>query len=344
MTFRLILLCIGLGSTVSGVAQPSLEAFGEPLEGQNIEVIWKVSSEEVPASLKTFTVQPSSFSSQVVSNVIGLCGFKDAAKIRTHFSGVVAGKAATYQEPYPGKPVLGKSLRIVPANGYINFFNPTASSLPGVPAEGVPSRERALQLATNLLPKLGIKESELARKPNSQELVYFVTEKRNGRFDKQQKKAVEEVAARGVILFRQADGVSFSGPSDSGGVRVEFGNNEQIKELAVTWRSLKPEKEEAIASKEEIIQAIKQGQAVVKLPEGLGNIARLRSVTITGLRPYYFGTSGTEPQAVVFPYAMLTATGDTGVTNFPVSLNCPILKQDGQAPARGTTTGLPSKF
>lgn len=326
MSFRLILLCVGLGSTTSGVAQLSLESFGEPLEGQNVEVVWKVSPEEVPASLKTFTVLPSSFSSQVISNVIGLCAFKNAEKIWMIFNETATGKAAQYQEPYPGKPVLGKSLRIVPANGYINYFNPTASSLPGVPTDGVPSRERALQLATNLLPKLGIKESEIAHKPNSQELLYFVTEKRNGRFDKQQKKAVEEVAARGVILFRQVDGVSFSGPSDSGGVRVEFGNNEQIKELVVTWRSLKPEKEEAIASKDEIVQAIKLGQAVIKLPDGLGNMAKLKSVTITGLKPYYFGESGTEPQAVVFPYAMLTASADTGITNFPVSLNCPILK------------------
>lgn len=344
MTLRLILLCIGLGSTATGVAQLSLESFGEPLEGQNIEVIWKVSPEQVPASLKTFTVLPSSFSSQIVSNIIGLCGFKDTGKIRTIFDDAAAGNAANYQEPYPGKPVLGKSLRIVPANGYITYFNPTASSLPGVPAEGVPSRERVLQLATDLLPKLGIKESELARKPSGQEFVYFVTEKRNGRFDKQLKKAVEEVAARGVILFRQIDGVSFSGPSDCGGLRVEFGNNEQIRELAVTWRSLKPEKEEAVASKEEIIQAIKHAQAVVKLPEGLGNAAKLKSVTITGLRPYYFGESGTEPQSVVLPYAMLTATADTGVTNFPVSLNCSILKQSDQAPTRGTTTGSPSKF
>lgn len=326
MNLRLFFLCIGLGSAASCVAQLSLESFGEPLDGQNIEVIWKVSPDEVPASLKTFTVLPASFSSQVVSNVIGLCGFKDTEKFRRIFDDAAAGKVAHYQEPNPGKPVLGKSLRIVPANGYISYFNPTASSLPGVPAEGVPSRERALQLATKLLPKLGIKESELACKPNSQELVYFVTEKRNGRFDKQKKKAVEEVAARGVILFRQVGGVSFSGPSDSGGLRVEFGNNEQIKELAVTWRSLKPEKEEAIASKEDIVRAIKEGQAVVRLPEGFGNEAKLKSVTITGLRPYYFGESGTEPQTMVLPYAMLTATAETGITNFPVSLNCRILK------------------
>jgi len=326
MNLRLILLCVGLGSTISGAAQLSLEAFGEPLDGQNIEVIWRVSPGEVPASLGTFTVLPTSFSSQVVSNVIDLCGFKNAEKVRGAFRDVVTGRAASYQEPHPGKPVLGKSLRIVPANGYINYFNPTASSLPGVPAQGVPSLERALQLAMNLLPILGINESELARKPDSQELAYFVTEKKNGRFDKQQKKAVEEVAARGVILFRQVNGVSFSGPSDSGGLRVEFGNNEQIKELAVTWRALKPGNEETVASQEEIMRAIKQGQAVVRLPEGFGNTAKLKSVTITGLRPYYFGVSGTEPQTVVFPYAMLTATAETGVTNFPVSLNCPILK------------------
>lgn len=326
MNLRLILLCFGLGSTVPGVAQLALEAFGEPFDGQNVEIIWKVSPGEMPAALATFSVQPTSFSSQIVSNVIDLCGFKDAEKVRDAFRDVVAGKTAFYQEPYPGKPVLGKSLRIVPANGYINYFSPTASSLPGVPVERVPSRGRALELTVNLLSKLGIKKSDFARKPDSQELVYFVTEKKNGRFDKERKKAVEEVAARGVILFRQVDGVSFSGPSDCSGLRVEFGNNEQIKELALTWRDLKPGEKGTVASQEEIVRAIKQRQAVVRLPEGFGDTAKVKTLTITGLRPYYFGESGTEPQAVVFPYAMLTATADTGVTNFPVSLNCPILK------------------
>ena len=326
MKFPLILLCIGLGSAVSGVAQLALEAFGEAFDGQNVEIVWRVSPDELPASLDTFTVLPTAFSSEVVSNVIDLCRFEDEEKVRAVFRDVPAGKPASYQEPYPGKPVLGKSLRIVPANGYVNYFDPTASSLPGVLAQGVPSQEQALELAMRLLPKLGIKEADLARKPNSQEFAYLLTAKTNGRFDKAQKKAVEEVAARGVILFRQVNGISFSGPSDCAGMRVEFGNNAQIRELAVTWRNLKAEKPETVANRAEIIQAIKQGQAVIRLPERFGNAVALKTLTITQLRPYYFGMSGTEPQKTVFPYAMLAVTADTGVTNFPVSLNCPILK------------------
>ncbi|MDH7502498.1 MAG: hypothetical protein QHJ82_07280 [Verrucomicrobiota bacterium] len=326
MNLRLILLCLGLGSAASGVAQLALEAFGEPFDGQNVEIIWQASPDQMPGSLGTFTVLPAAFSSEVVSNVIDLCRFKDEEKVRAIFRDVPAGKPASYQEPYPGKPVLGKSLRIVPANGYINYLDPTASSPPGVPAQAVPSQKQALELAIRLLPKLGIKEADLAREPNSQELAYLLTAKTNGRFDKGQKKAVEEVAARGVILFRQVNGISFSGPSDSAGLRVEFGNNAQIKELVVTWRNLKAEKPETVANRAEIIQAVKQGQAVIRLPERFGNAAALKTLTITQLRPYYFGMSGTEPQKRVFPYVMLVATADTGITNFPVSLNCPILK------------------
>jgi len=326
MKFRLVLLCLGLGSTVSGVAQLALEAFGEWFDGRNVEIIWKASPDEMPASLGTFTVLPAAFSSEVLSNVIGLCRFKDEEKVRAIFRDVPAGKSVSYQEPYPGKPVLGKSLRFVPANGYINYFDPTASSLPGVPAQGVPSQKQALELAMRLLPKVGIKEADLARKPNNQGLAYLLTAKTNGRFDKDQRKAVEEVAVRGVILFRQVNGVSFSGPSDCGGLRVEFGNNAKIKELAVTWRNLKAEKPKSLANRAEIIHAIKQGQAVIRLPEGFGNAAALKTLTITQLRPYYFGMSGTELQKTVFPYAMLVATADAGITVFPVSLNCPIFK------------------
>jgi hypothetical protein len=255
-----------------------------------------------------------------------LCRFKDDEKVRAIFRDVPVGKPASYQEPYPGKPVLGKSLRIVPANGYINYLDPTASSLPGVPTQSVPGEEQALELAIRLLPKLGIKEADLARKPYSQNLAYLLTAKTNGRFDKAQKKAVEEVAARGVVLFRQVNGISFSGPSDCAGLRVEFGNNAQIKELVVTWRNLKAEKPETVASRAEIVQAIRQGQSVIRLPEGFGNAPALKTLIITEVRPYYFGMSGTEPQKTVLPYAMLVATADIGITNFPVSLNCPILK------------------
>lgn len=327
MKLPLLILCVGLASaSTNSPAQLALETFGEPLDAKNVDIVWNVPSNALPASLTTFKVLPTVFASEIVSNVIQLCGFKDPERVRATFSAVNDGKTISYTEPYPGKPVFGKSLCISPANGFISFSDPTASSLPRVPAEAVPTHEEALELAVALLPKLGISVSDLTHKPASNQLAYLATATTNGRFDKAQKKVVEDVAVRGVKLFRELNGVSFSGPGDCGGVRVEFGNHAKIRELALAWRNLRPDKRLAALTPAEITQAIRAGKAVIRRPEDLADATAIKKITVTQVRPYYYGLSGTDRQKTVYPYLMLTADATTSHTNLVVTLNCPVLR------------------
>jgi len=327
MNLRLIGLFIwALGGTFHSFAQLSLEAFGDPFDGKNIEIAWNAPTNKLPKSLSTFKALPAVFSDEVVSNVIALCEFKDPERVRTLFRPVGQGREVQYQEPQLEKPVLGKSLRISPANGYISYFNPKAEALPRSRVEGVPSEAEALDLAARLLPKLGINEVDLAHKPDAKQLEYLKASRTIGRFVKGGKEPVEQVIVRGVILFRQMNGVAFSGQGDCGGLRVEFGNNAQIKELALTWRNLKPDKTVSLARLDQTIQRIKGGKAVIRLPEPFINPALIKKLTVTDARLYYFAFDGNDRQKTVYPYVMLTANADMGFTNQVVWLNCPIAK------------------
>ena len=75
------LLVLMLGGAFQSAAQLSLEAFGEPLDGILIGVVWKTSGDDPPESLNTWNVLPTIFLSGVVSDVITLCQFGDAEKV-----------------------------------------------------------------------------------------------------------------------------------------------------------------------------------------------------------------------------------------------------------------------
>ncbi|HNR71108.1 MAG TPA: hypothetical protein P5037_08325 [Candidatus Paceibacterota bacterium] len=315
-----------LGGTFPSVAQLSLEAFGDPFDGKRVEIVWTVPTNKLPQSLNTMRVLPAVFTDEVVSNVISLCEFKEPEQVRLLFRPVTHGKEVSYQEPQPEKPVLGKSLRIYPADGYINYLNPKAEALPRSRVEGVPDEAEALSLAVRLLPKLGINQDELAHKPDGKQLEFLKTSRTMGKFVKNAKEPVEQVIVRGVILFRQINNVAFSGAGDCDGLRVEFGNNAQIKELALTWRNLRTDKTVTLASPDQIVQRIKGGKAVIRLPEPFANLQLVKKLTIIDARPYYFAFVGGHRQKIVYPYVMLTADADLGFTNQVAWLNCPIVK------------------
>ncbi len=325
MMTRLLPLIVVLTTTASR-AQLSLEAMGEPFDARGIELVWQVPTSEVPQAVAILKVLPASFSPEVVSNVIGLCGFKEPGKVWDHFKPVAKGKTVSYKEPHLGKPVLGKNLQISPANGSINFLDPSASSLPRTPVLGVPTEQEALARAVELRPKLGLRESDLAHKRDGSELDHFNIVQQIGRIDREQKKLVETPTVRGVILVRQVNGISFSGAGDFGGLRVEFGNEGRIKELALTWRNLQPDKTNAVANPEQILQFIRKGLAVIRWPQEANVVLPIHKITFTHLRPYYYGSGGDEPKRIVLSYAMLTALAETGNTSHPITLSCPLLK------------------
>jgi hypothetical protein len=106
---------------------------------------------------------------------------------------------------------------------------------------------------------------------------------------------------------------------------VSFGNHAKIAELQVAWRNLTLDRKVPVASPAQIIQWVRDGKAVIDT--GLAIVPfQIKKLTITRITPYYLGKDAFEVQKVVYPYAMLTATADTGFTNSVVRLSCPIFK------------------
>jgi hypothetical protein len=301
--------------------QLSLESLGEPFDGRNVEVNWAASTDAVPAKLEVFRTVPASFSLEIISNLVTLVELKNPAKAAGILSTARQGKPASLTEAE-----TGKYLAVTPATGYICYYDRQAVAMSPSAIRGVPTDDETLALARRILATLSISESNFVHKPRSVELERSGILEEAGGYDKQERVKFKVPVARGLILFRQINGIGLSGPGDCGGFRVEFGNDAKIKELAVSWRGIKPERLSPTAEREDITKRIKEGRAVINIPAGLPPAHNIRKLRITSVRPYYLGQTGDEPQKFIFPYLMLTAEADMGHTNGVVSLNCPILR------------------
>jgi hypothetical protein len=313
-------LVVALSGTTLRALEPSLDDMGHPYYGKDVEIIWEAPTNQLPTSLKVFEVLPASFSETTVSNLIVAAGFEEQAKARARLRPASRGKTAFFEELE-----TGKYLRFSPELGHISYVNHRVIALPSQPVERVPTKEKTLELALALLPALEITESELARKPDGNQLQLAHILQEHGSFDKQERKVVKRAIAQGVIISRAVDGVAFNGRGDCGNVRVLFGNHEEIAELQVVWRKLRPKREVKVAAKEQIMQWIRNGHAVI---EGDGSVhpSQIKQLTITQISACYLGKDVSEKQKTVYPYAMLTATAKTDFTNTVVRLNCPIFK------------------
>lgn len=317
----ILLQSLALSISVNAQGQPPLESLGERFDGRNVEVTWAASTNDFPAKLEVLRTVPASFSLETISNLIALVEFKDPAQAASALKAASLGKLANFTERG-----TGKYLSVSPATGYISYYDRQAVALPPAPIHGVPGDDEALALARRIAARLGIAESDLAHKFGSAELERAGILQEAGGYDKQERKKFKRPVSRGIILFRQINGIGLSGPGDCGGLRVEFGNDAKVKELAVSWRGVKPEHLSATADTAEIVRRIVEGGAVINIPAGLPPAYTIRKLRIIKIRPYYLGLTGDEPQKLILPYLMLTAEANMGHTNGVVSLNCPVLK------------------
>lgn len=135
-----------------------------------------------------------------------------------------------------------------------------------------------------------------------------------------------QTVSRGVRLFRAVDGVCFGGVGRCGGLYVDFGNDGEVSELELVWRTLQSKSEVTVAKSDQFRRWISAGQATLDIDDGF-DPSQIKRLTITRITPYYLGKDGTEIQKTIFPYAVLTALADLGRTNITVSLNTPIFPQ-----------------
>lgn len=317
-------ICMGLVLLLSGLplkaSQPSLVDLGEPFAGEKVEIVWAAPTNISPAGLGVFKVLPAAFSSHMISNLVALGEFKRPEQVYEALRGAVKGKTAWYQESE-----TGKYLSLSPERGRIAYMNHRAKAKSREPVEGVPSKEKTLELALAHLERFGINQTNLARKPDGKELLLLHVLEEHGSFDKSERKVVKRTVMNGVMLYRAVDGVSFNGIGPCGGAMIQFGNNATICEMEIVWRNLKLDRQVSLPGQDYFIQSIKDGESNIEYGEGV-DPRQIKKLTITQVQPCYLGKSGIDIQKFVYPYAVLTATAEMGYTNAVVNLNCTFLK------------------
>src|ERR1017187_6763006 len=155
--FLLLLLTICVAGFAADVP---LAPLGRPFDQTNMALAWGAPTSGLPRDLWVYRAVRSGTPGPVLSNLValGLFTAKDRKTVPNYPHTI------SYDNP-SGR----RKLWIDPDWGYIYYRDLDADDLNI--AEGVPDEKRAFQLATNLLPKLGISSALLARKPNSSDLL-----------------------------------------------------------------------------------------------------------------------------------------------------------------------------
>jgi hypothetical protein len=192
------------------------------------------------------------------------------------------------------------------------------------PAVGIPDDAKAQKLGLKFLKQFGIQPADLAQKANGHLLTFGEKETRSY-FDRKRGKYIDdEVMERGIFFNRRIDGVNFAGIGLGGGCEITFGNRAKIARIKLVWPNLQPYEQYRVASPDEIIQWIRDGQAV-QTHKNLVNPADIKKLTITDCSPLYKGVNGEETQDFVYPFAQVEAVADLGKTNVDIQIYCPIL-------------------
>jgi hypothetical protein len=215
-------------------------------------------------------------------------------------------------------------LEIVPEIGWIRYWDNKATDTYKKPIEGVPDQVQAEEGALALLAKVGISRSDFATQPGSSKLLTFGERGTNERLDKATSKRKESVYTRGVFFIRQVDGVNFAGIGVNGGAHVTFSLNGRVSWFETVWRNLKRFEHQQVLTQEQLLNSIKEGQAVMTHRNEIDSAA-IKRLTIKEVAPLYMGESAQTKQDFIFPFAQLEAVADLGTNSVPLQLYCSIL-------------------
>jgi hypothetical protein len=295
-----------------------LNQLGTSFQRSDLDVRWKAPTNTLPATLWVYRVLPAGFAPGVISNLFALGPFTD--KDRTNMF------TRASRDPKKARFVSnGRSLEIFPTIGCIEYQDQAAEDM--AISEGVPDESQMLRLATDFLPKLGIKTSDLASKPNRSDLLIFSTS-RNSVLQNADKTLTTNIYSRGVFLIRSVDGVDFLGTGVRGGCRIDFGNHGKLAKISLLWRKLERDKSLPTATPATIIRWVQDGKSVIApIRDDFDPIdwSTVKSLTVTNATPYYFGEKSGVMQSVVYPFMALYGTVDTEKQEVPVEIDCPIV-------------------
>jgi len=295
-----LILIIAGGAAVYSARAISLE--GE-LFHPDAPIEWRATN-SLPERMAVYKVVPQSFSGAVISNAMALGGFRPTQRVRTPDKGLL------YFEN--NRENMTRCLRIMPAQGWIRYFDNKGD---GHPIRGVPSFEEVERLALSWLERLGGDARELDPRPGlrSETTVTSFTKLGGQQIGK-------GVSARWITMCRQIDGIDLGSRCFS----IRFGNDARVADLELSWRKLELVERYRTMSKEQILDRLKSGRAVI--PPVVLPPPPATALKVTGVRPLYIAVKNGVAQDTIYPVAIvqMTATTKTG-SEFMFAVHCPAI-------------------
>ncbi len=197
---------------------------------------------------------------------------------------------------------------------------------------GVPTEAEVLQMATNILRKLGVGVLEIEKKQGSEEPDIHVFDSRMMFFVN--RAVITNLIYRGIRFRRSVDGAPFVGNGTGGNGDIRFGDHGKVCYISLSWRNLQRYRTYPTASPETVTKWIRQGKAVqnmIPMDAEPINWSTVKSVTVTAAKVCYDAGSPFEPSDCLMPFVALRATVDRGDGTIDVEIDCPIIDETGAA-------------
>jgi hypothetical protein len=281
----------------------------QPFYTPALNVQWAAPTNALPRTVIIFKVVPDEHPEVTTSNLMTIGRFCPSDSVKTLDSDVPLPKGVYAFRADDDR----RTLLYAPQRGSIDYSDGTAfhGYSSNAKVEGVPDEAAALELALQLLPRIGISTDDLVKKASGEPRCVFPVGSW-GRMDKQSGQYVTSVDRRGVGFTRSLDGREVDGMR---AVFMEFGSNAKLGKLEVRWCALRPEGSYPTARPAQILQWIKEGRTTVVSLSGPTDaryvrVADIRKLVINAAQPRYPYFDEDDPPKHMRPYACLTATAE----------------------------------
>lgn len=309
---RGILLFLLLAQKIACAQQLPLNELGAPFAYKG-QIEWPATN-ALPMEMNLYKVIPAEFSLNLISNIAVLGGFTNLPKTVNALLPAFRGKDCLFEEE-PAR----KAISVSPKRGQIFFHNTRRIALPRETVTQVPSSDETLSLALLALPRLGLSESQFAKKRDSGELLFWRIKQTNTH--KKDGKLVKQETANGLNLVRAIDGISFAGIGNFGGLYLLFGNEGKIAEFELCWRNLRATTKLPVVDRTRITDWIRNGKVFLEPNPDLPST--IDKLVVTNVTPHYFGLSGTDVQKWVYPFLTLEGFAEGAGKKSAIVLCCP---------------------
>jgi hypothetical protein len=279
------------------------------------EVRWDAPTNPWPTVVWVYDVVPNVFPAWVVSNALAMTGYTTNDVTTRNTNGMIFSN--------PRKP---GSLGISYPLGLVEYWTSIPFGLTNL-ATAVPEEKQLYRLTTNFLSQVGVHVDELVKEPNSsQPLIHYLEDQV---VFTSTNSAITNIWSREAHFHRLLEGVEFIGSDRGGDGVIEFGDHATILRFNLSWWNLKRDKAFSTVTPRTIMRWIREGKVLPQNIPGLDSPpingwSGIKAVTVKRARLVCMGEPGSP---ILRPHAAVEAIVDTGTTNFPVGIDCPVIDE-----------------